>query len=210
MWHTGPGTMPAPPGARRTHRAKVPSPALAAVLLAQRPCHTHPALSFHTPPPAAGALILSSAEAGPSAAYELVLAGSGGGGTRVLGSREFARYYRQRPRLTDGRASMQAAQVQAQYRRLAVPLLVSSPVPVTWPARLSGLPCMLVLPPLPAFCPPALDSLMSAPPALPALVSPAHAAALPPRVLCRRAAAPRPLWSRSGRSGGRTRRSGCA
>ncbi|KAL4438232.1 hypothetical protein ABPG77_010593 [Micractinium sp. CCAP 211/92] len=73
--------------------------------------------------PQAGALILSSAEAGPSATYELVLAGSGGGGTRVLGSREFARYYRQRPRLTDGRASVQAAQVQAQYRRLAVPLL---------------------------------------------------------------------------------------
>ncbi|KAL4448436.1 hypothetical protein ABPG75_005655 [Micractinium tetrahymenae] len=75
--------------------------------------------------PQACALILSSAEAGPSAAYELVLAGSGGssGGARVLGSREFARYYRQRPRLTDGRASVQAAQVQAQYRRLAVPLL---------------------------------------------------------------------------------------
>ena len=77
--------------------------------------------------------MLSTAEAGPAAAYELVLAGDGsgrsggggGGGARILGSREFARYYRQRPRLTDGRASVQAAQVQAQYRRLAVPLLVS-------------------------------------------------------------------------------------
>lgn len=31
----------------------------------------------------------------------------------------------QRPRLGDNRASVQAAMVQAQYRRLAVPLLVS-------------------------------------------------------------------------------------
>ncbi|PSC70432.1 zinc finger protein [Micractinium conductrix] len=83
----------------------------------------------------AGALVLSTAEAGPAAAYELVLAGDGsgrsggggGGGARILGSREFARYYRQRPRLTDGRASVQAAQVQAQYRRLAVPLLEGGP-----------------------------------------------------------------------------------
>lgn len=78
---------------------------------------------------AAGALVLSTAEAGPSAAYELVLAGSGGpggsgGGGKILGSREFARYYRQRPRLGDTRTSVQAAMVQAQYRRLAVPLLV--------------------------------------------------------------------------------------
>lgn len=75
----------------------------------------------------AGPLILSTAEAGPSAAYELVISGGGGGGNsgggKILGSREFARYYRQRPRIGDGRASTQAAQVQAQYRRLAVPLL---------------------------------------------------------------------------------------
>ena len=49
---------------------------------------------------AAGALVLSEAEAGPSASYELVLAGSGGGGSgggggKIIGSREFARYYRQ-------------------------------------------------------------------------------------------------------------------
>jgi pre-60S factor REI1 len=79
----------------------------------------------------AGALIVSPEEAGPSASYELVLAGDGsgggssGGGGKILGSREFARYYRQRPRLGDGRESVQAAMVQAQYRRLAVPLLVS-------------------------------------------------------------------------------------
>ncbi|KAI3426265.1 hypothetical protein D9Q98_008640 [Chlorella vulgaris] len=73
---------------------------------------------------AGGALVVSAAEAGPSAAYELVLAnGGGGGGGKIIGSREFARYYRQRPRLGDGRASVQAATVLAQYRRLSVPLL---------------------------------------------------------------------------------------
>jgi pre-60S factor REI1 len=51
--------------------------------------------------------------------------GGGGGGGKIIGSREFARYYRQRPRLGDGRASVQAATVLAQYRRLSVPLLVS-------------------------------------------------------------------------------------
>lgn len=40
-------------------------------------------------------------------------------------SREFHRYYKQRPRLGDGRESVQRAAVVAQYRRLAVPLLVS-------------------------------------------------------------------------------------
>jgi pre-60S factor REI1 len=54
--------------------------------------------------------------------------GGGGGGGKILGSREFARYYRQRPRLGDARASVQAATVQAQYRRLAVPLLVGGRV----------------------------------------------------------------------------------
>ncbi|KAL4857721.1 Cytoplasmic 60S subunit biogenesis factor REI1 1 [Chlorella vulgaris] len=72
---------------------------------------------------AGGALVVSAAEAGPSAAYELVLANGGGGGGKIIGSREFARYYRQRPRLGDGRASVQAATVLAQYRRLSVPLL---------------------------------------------------------------------------------------
>lgn len=87
------------------------------------------------PPSAAGALVVSAAEAGPSASYELVLAGGGGtggaGGGKILGSREFARYYRQRHRPGDARESVQAAQVQAQYRRLAVPLLVRLPAPAS-------------------------------------------------------------------------------
>ena len=60
----------------------------------------------------------------------------GGGGGKIIGSREFARYYRQRPRLGDSRASVAAAVVQAQYRRLAVPLLVSG-------SLLTGMPCCL-------------------------------------------------------------------
>ena len=58
-----------------------------------------PGLPRPTTPPAAGALILNEVEAGPSASYELVLAGGssgrGGVGTKIIGSREFARYYRQ-------------------------------------------------------------------------------------------------------------------
>ncbi len=57
----------------------------------------HPATACHSC--AAGTLILGESEAGPSASYELVLAGGGGGhggvGTKIIGSREFARYYRQ-------------------------------------------------------------------------------------------------------------------
>lgn len=76
-----------------------------------------------------GALVISPQDAGASAGYELVLAGdesAGGPGAkpaRILGSREFARYYRQRPRLEDSRDSVQRASVLAQYRRLSIPLL---------------------------------------------------------------------------------------
>lgn len=73
---------------------------------------------------------MSPEVAGASASYELVLAGPGGpaggsgSGGRILGSREFARYYRQRPRLGDARESVQRASVLAQYRKLSIPLLV--------------------------------------------------------------------------------------
>lgn len=39
--------------------------------------------------------------------YELVLPSEGGSGSKILGTREFARYYKQRPRLEDGRSSVQ-------------------------------------------------------------------------------------------------------
>lgn len=54
--------------------------------------------------------------------YELALA-TDRGGIKMLGSREFARYYRQRHRAGDLRESTAAARVVANYRRLAVPLL---------------------------------------------------------------------------------------
>lgn len=80
-----------------------------------------------------GALLVAGGEgagagAGAAATYELALPGGGahgggGGNGRVLGSREFARYYRQRHRAGDTRSSALAAAVVAAYRRLAVPLL---------------------------------------------------------------------------------------
>lgn len=54
--------------------------------------------------------------------YELAVP-SASGGTKVLGAREFARYYKQRHRTGDLRDSAAAARVLAQYRRLEVPLI---------------------------------------------------------------------------------------
>ncbi len=61
---------------------------------------------------------------GAAGAYELALPRTGGG-VRVLGAREFARYYRQRhrPGAAAGGGFGAAARVLAQYRKLAVPLI---------------------------------------------------------------------------------------
>jgi pre-60S factor REI1 len=71
------------------------------------------------------ALAVSGADgAAAGNGYELALpSGQPGGAVRLLGSREFARYYRQRHRFGDSRESAVAARLVAQYRRLAVPLL---------------------------------------------------------------------------------------
>ena len=54
--------------------------------------------------------------------YELAVGGSGdgggGGGSRVLGSRQLARYYRQSYRPADARRSVAVATVLAQYAPL--------------------------------------------------------------------------------------------
>eukprot|EP00887_Chlorella_sp_A99_P007547 scaffold28.g7547.t1 len=76
----------------------------------------------------AGALVVADALAGgggAAAGYELVLPSPSGapGGGKILGAREFARYYRQRHRGGGEPAGGAAARVLAQYRRLAVPLL---------------------------------------------------------------------------------------
>lgn len=70
------------------------------------------------------ALILGDGlDAGTAAGgFELTVP-SAGGGVRMLGAREFSRYYRQRHRTGDQRESAIAARVVSQYRKLAVPLL---------------------------------------------------------------------------------------
>lgn len=56
--------------------------------------------------------------------YELIISGTEGGGGKIIGNREFARYYKQRHKGTDGRASAIAAKrMRAQYSKLSVPLL---------------------------------------------------------------------------------------
>ncbi len=69
-------------------------------------------------------LLLVDAEdaAAAGGGYELALPQSSGG-VKVLGSREFARYYKQRHKAGDSRESTAAARVLAQYRKLHVPLL---------------------------------------------------------------------------------------
>mmetsp|Transcript_29012 Transcript_29012/g.81726 ORF Transcript_29012/g.81726 Transcript_29012/m.81726 type:complete len:417 (+) Transcript_29012:165-1415(+) len=58
-------------------------------------------------------------EGGASAGYELVLQGHDDE-PRILGSREFAKYYRQHPKPSDSRRSVQIGTVIAQYRRLGI------------------------------------------------------------------------------------------
>ncbi|KAK2075695.1 hypothetical protein QBZ16_001804 [Prototheca wickerhamii] len=72
------------------------------------------ALALGAEPPAEG-----------PAEYELAVP-LPGGGTRFLGTREFARYYRQRHRGGERRAALsKVAAVLAQYRKLAVPVITA-------------------------------------------------------------------------------------
>ncbi|KAK9821205.1 hypothetical protein WJX74_010152 [Apatococcus lobatus] len=57
--------------------------------------------------------------------YELAIPADEGTKGKVLGSREFARFYRQRPRLDDTRHSVAVNKVLARYRSLGVALLES-------------------------------------------------------------------------------------
>jgi pre-60S factor REI1 len=63
-----------------------------------------------------------------AAGYELAIPsqnnkGGENGGVKILGSREFARYYKQRHRAGDFRASTAAALVVSKYNQLTVPIL---------------------------------------------------------------------------------------
>eukprot|EP01024_Parvocaulis_polyphysoides_P005698 TRINITY_DN11423_c0_g2_i1.p2 TRINITY_DN11423_c0_g2~~TRINITY_DN11423_c0_g2_i1.p2 ORF type:complete len:471 (-),score=101.47 TRINITY_DN11423_c0_g2_i1:775-2082(-) len=53
--------------------------------------------------------------------YELMLPNEdGSGGVKILGSREFARYYKQKPKYLDTRKSVVAGSIVAQYRQLGI------------------------------------------------------------------------------------------
>jgi pre-60S factor REI1 len=52
--------------------------------------------------------------------FELAVGGTEGRPVKFLGSREFARYYRQRPRLDDGRDSVSANRILSKYRALGI------------------------------------------------------------------------------------------
>lgn len=58
-----------------------------------------------------------------AAGYELAIPSKKGDGIKILGSREFARYYKQKHRTGDTRASASAALVVSTYNQLTVPIL---------------------------------------------------------------------------------------
>lgn len=67
-------------------------------------------------------LALSIGDVSQSAAgnFELVLPGEGSAAPKVLGSREFAKYYRQKPKPLDSRKSVETGRLVAQYRRFGI------------------------------------------------------------------------------------------
>lgn len=91
------------------------------------PTHDCPScrrLPIRVSTPVAAAIALGTEDGDTAAgAFELSVP-QAGGGTRYLGHREFARYYRQRYKPDRKAALTAAAKVLAEYRRMAVPLLV--------------------------------------------------------------------------------------
>jgi pre-60S factor REI1 len=60
---------------------------------------------------------LSLGDGGAAGGWELAIPSQGpGGGSKILGSRELARYYRQRPKPQDNRRSVIVNTIIAQYR----------------------------------------------------------------------------------------------
>lgn len=71
------------------------------------------------------ALTADPGQAGDSAGYELALPASSNSAGKVLGSRDFIRFYKQRHRPNDTRESVQANAVVARYRALGIATMQS-------------------------------------------------------------------------------------
>lgn len=71
---------------------------------------------------------LSLGDGGAAGGWELTIPSQGpGGGSKILGSRELARYYRQRPKPQDNRRSVIVNTIIAQYRSLGLATKTSTP-----------------------------------------------------------------------------------
>jgi pre-60S factor REI1 len=69
----------------------------------------------------------SLGSSGTAGGWELALPSQGSSGRKVLGSREFARYYRQRPKPQDNRRSVVVNTIIAQYRSMGLATKTSTP-----------------------------------------------------------------------------------
>lgn len=71
---------------------------------------------------------LSLGSSGAAGGWELAVPSQGSGsGGKILGSRELARYYKQRPKPVDGRKSVIVNTIIAQYRSLGLATQTSTP-----------------------------------------------------------------------------------
>lgn len=70
---------------------------------------------------------LSLGSSGAAGGLELALPGQGSSGGKVLGSRELARYYKQRPKPQDNRRSVVVNTIIAQYRSMGLATKTSTP-----------------------------------------------------------------------------------
>lgn len=70
---------------------------------------------------------LSLGSSGAAGGWELAIPGQGTGSSKILGSRELARYYKQRPKPQDNRRSVIVNTIIAQYRSLGLATKTSTP-----------------------------------------------------------------------------------
>jgi pre-60S factor REI1 len=70
---------------------------------------------------------LSIGSSGAAGGWELAVPSQGSAGGKILGSRELARYYKQRPKPQDNRRSVIVNTIIAQYRSLGLATKTSTP-----------------------------------------------------------------------------------